>query len=75
VNDRLKRICKKRSWPNLRHNHDICLEGLSKTTKNLSQDSPSPGQDLNPRPPEYEAEVLIKYEEQAEYTRECREIS
>jgi hypothetical protein len=36
----------------------ICLEGLKKTMKNLSQDSRSPGQDLNPRPPKYEAGVL-----------------
>jgi hypothetical protein len=36
----------------------ICLEGLRKTTKNLSQDSRSPGRDLNPGPPEYKAGVL-----------------
>jgi hypothetical protein len=36
----------------------ICLEGLRKTTKNLSQDSRSPGRDLNPRFSEYEARVL-----------------
>jgi hypothetical protein len=29
-------------------------EGLRKTTKNLSQDSRSPGPDLNPGTPEYE---------------------
>jgi hypothetical protein len=28
------------------------------TMKTLSQDSPSLGQDLNPRPPKYEAGVL-----------------
>jgi hypothetical protein len=44
----------KRSWPNLRYYSGICLQGLSKTTKNLSQDSCSPGRDLNPGPPEYE---------------------
>jgi hypothetical protein len=32
------------------------LEVLRKTTKTLSEDSQSPGKDLNPRPPEYEAE-------------------
>jgi hypothetical protein len=32
--------------------------GLRKATKNLSQDSPSLGSDLNPGPPEYKAEVL-----------------
>jgi hypothetical protein len=33
-------------------------EGLRKTTKNLSQESRSPGQDLNRRTVEYEAGVL-----------------
>jgi len=32
--------------------------GLEKTTKNLSQNSRSPGQDLNPGPFQYEAGVL-----------------
>jgi hypothetical protein len=41
---------RKRSWPNLRYYPGICLEGLRKTTKNLSQDSRSP--------PEYEAGEL-----------------
>jgi hypothetical protein len=36
----------------------IFLEGLMKTTKDLSQDSRFPGRDLNPGPPEYEAVVL-----------------
>jgi hypothetical protein len=45
---------RKRSWPNLRYYPGICLEGLRKTTKNLSQDNRSPGRDLNPGPPEYE---------------------
>jgi hypothetical protein len=35
----------------------ICQEGLSKATKNVSQDSRSLGQDLSPGPPEYEAGV------------------
>jgi hypothetical protein len=35
------------------------LEGMRKTTKNLSQDSRSPGRGLNPGLPEYEAGVLI----------------
>jgi hypothetical protein len=34
------------------------FHGLRKTTKILSQDSRSPGRDLNAGPPEYEAEVL-----------------
>jgi hypothetical protein len=49
---------RKRSWPNLRHCPGICLDGLRKTTKNLGQDSRSPGPDLNLGPPEYEAGVL-----------------
>jgi hypothetical protein len=35
----------------------IFLEGLRKTTKNLSQSSRSPDRDINPEPPEYEAHV------------------
>jgi hypothetical protein len=42
----------------LRHYPDIRLKDLRKTTKNLSQDRRSPGRDLNPGPPEYEAVVL-----------------
>lgn len=34
------------SWPNLRYYIGICLNGLRKTTKNLSQDNRSPTQDL-----------------------------
>jgi hypothetical protein len=37
---------------------DIRVE-LKKITKKLSQDSLSPGRDLNPGPPEHEARVLI----------------
>jgi hypothetical protein len=48
----------KRSRPNLRRYSRIRLEGLRNTTKNISQDSWSPGRDLNPEPPEYEARVL-----------------
>jgi hypothetical protein len=39
----------------LRYYHDICLEGLIKTTKTLSQSSRSPGGDLNPRAPKYKS--------------------
>jgi hypothetical protein len=35
------------------------VEGLRITTKNLSHDSRSPGRDINPGPPEYEAGVLL----------------
>jgi hypothetical protein len=45
----------KRSWPNLRYYSDNYLEGLRKTTKNLSQNSRFQGQDFSTRPPEYEA--------------------
>jgi hypothetical protein len=48
----------KRSWRNFRRYPGICLEGPRKTTKNLSQDSLSPGRDLNPVPPEYDAGLL-----------------
>jgi hypothetical protein len=34
------------------------LMRLRKAMENLSQDSRSPGQDLNPKPPEYEAGLL-----------------
>jgi hypothetical protein len=44
-------------WPNLRYYPDICLEELTKTTKNLRQSIQSPGRDLNPGPTEYEAGV------------------
>jgi hypothetical protein len=40
------------------HNPGISMEGLRKTTRNLSQKSRSPGRDLNPEPPVYEAGVL-----------------
>jgi hypothetical protein len=36
----------------------ICLEELRKAMKNLSQDSRSPGRDLNLGPPECEAGLL-----------------
>jgi hypothetical protein len=36
----------------------ICLEGLTKTTRNLSQDSRPLGRDLNTGPSKYEAGVL-----------------
>jgi hypothetical protein len=44
----------------LRYCNSICMEGLRKTTKNLSQDSQSLGQDLNLGPPECEASVKHK---------------
>jgi hypothetical protein len=41
----------------LRYYPGIFLEGLRKATKNLRQDSRSPGPDLNPGSPEYEPGV------------------
>jgi hypothetical protein len=37
---------------------NICLEGLTRTTKGLSDDRRSPDQDLNPVPTEYETGML-----------------
>jgi hypothetical protein len=42
----------------LRHYPNIHLEGLMKTTKNISQDSRCPGRDLNPGHTKYNAGVL-----------------
>jgi hypothetical protein len=42
----------------LRYYPDICIEGLRKPTKNISQDSRSSGRDLKPGPPENKAGVL-----------------
>jgi hypothetical protein len=50
-----KEFGSKLSWPNFKA---PTPEGLKRTTKNLNQDSRSPGQDMNPEPPEYEAEML-----------------
>jgi hypothetical protein len=49
---------KKQSGPNLRYYPGICLEGLRKTTEDLSKYIWSLGQDFNPGPPEYEAGEL-----------------
>jgi hypothetical protein len=42
----------------LRHYPGISLDGLGKTMKSLTQDSRSPGRDLNPGLPEYKVGVL-----------------
>jgi hypothetical protein len=55
MSDELERICKKAVWPNFEGLSDIRLEGLREATRNLSQDSRSPGRDLNSGPPKYEA--------------------
>jgi hypothetical protein len=49
---------RKRSWSDLSHYPEICLEGLRETTRNLSQHSRFPGRDLNPERPEYEGGTL-----------------
>jgi hypothetical protein len=51
---------RKRSCPNLTYYPGICLKRMRKITKNLSQNSRSPGRDLNLGPPEYEAGVVRK---------------
>jgi hypothetical protein len=48
-------------WPILKYYPSISLEELRKATQNFSQDSKSLGQDLNPRPSEYEAGVLTMF--------------
>jgi hypothetical protein len=45
-------------WPNGRYYPSTCMNGLRKTTKNISQDSRPPGRDLNPGLPEYKALCL-----------------
>lgn len=47
-----------RPLPNLRNYRDIYLEGLRKATKEVSQDSRSPGQNFKPGPPKYEVGEL-----------------
>jgi hypothetical protein len=49
---------RKRTRHNLKYYPGIHLEGLRKTTEILTHDSRSPGRDLNPEPPEYEAGLL-----------------
>lgn len=43
-----KRCARKRSWPNLRYYLHTFLQGLKKTSKNLSQDSWNSSRALNP---------------------------
>jgi hypothetical protein len=53
-----KEFGKKQFWSNFKYYPGIRLEGLRKITKNLSQDSLSPGRDSNPRRSEYVAGLL-----------------
>jgi hypothetical protein len=50
-----KECGRKRSWPNLRYCPLMWLEGLGKTTKDLSHDNMSSDRDLKPGFPECEA--------------------
>jgi hypothetical protein len=49
---------RKRSWPNFKALCRHSLDGLMKTTKSSVRIAGHWGQDLNPRPPEYEDGVL-----------------
>jgi len=49
---------RKLSLSNAMYYPGICLKGLSKTTKNIRDDSRSSSRDLDPGTPEYEARVL-----------------
>jgi hypothetical protein len=57
VNDELARMWK-RPWPNFKVLSRNSPEGTDENHKNISQKSRSPGRDLNPGPPEYEAGAL-----------------
>lgn len=48
----------KKQWPILNYYPKICLEGLQKTTKSLSQYYQPPGRVSNTRSPKYKAEFL-----------------
>jgi hypothetical protein len=49
---------RKLSWSNLKLHPRVFLKGLKKATKNLSQDSQTPGRDLKPGHPKHETGVL-----------------
>lgn len=59
MNNELERYGRKRSGSNLRiYLLGTCLEGIRKTTTNLSHERRSPVQNLKPGPIEYGAELL-----------------
>jgi hypothetical protein len=60
MNDEFRGFGRRRSWPDLRYYFGTCLEVLRKNTKIISQDSRSPGRDLNPGPPEYEGVLITR---------------
>lgn len=45
-------------WSNVRYYTNIYLEGLRKSTKDISQDVRCPNRDMNRSSPEYKSEVL-----------------
>jgi hypothetical protein len=58
MHNELVMIGRNMSWYNSRYYPGICLEGLRKGTKSLSQDSRSPGRDFKPGFPKYKAGML-----------------
>jgi hypothetical protein len=54
----VERLCKEAVVSSSKHCHGICLEGLRKTAKNLSQDSRYPGRSSNRIPPKWESKML-----------------
>jgi hypothetical protein len=54
----MKGFGRKRSWPNFKVLPRKSSGGTKEKQETLSQDSRSPGRDLKPGPPEYEAGVL-----------------
>jgi hypothetical protein len=47
LNNELNIYGNKRSWPILRYRHGICLKGLRRVKRDLSQDSQLTGRDSN----------------------------
>jgi hypothetical protein len=58
VNDELERIVKRRSSHMFKVLAGHSTGGTEESQETISQDSQSPGRDLNPEAPEYEAGVL-----------------
>jgi hypothetical protein len=58
VNDELERMWKEAPVAKFKMLSQHLLGGTEENHENLNQDSQSPGRDLNPGPPEYEAEML-----------------
>jgi hypothetical protein len=68
----LERIWKEAAVVYSRYYPGTCFVGLRKITNNLSQDSRSPGRDLNPGPTKYEAGVLKNSALTCSWRRQCR---